>query len=338
MCMLKIDGSYGEGGGQIIRTALALSTITGKSFEAINIRRGRDQPGLKAQHLHCIRALEELCSAKTEHSGLGSSTLKYVPGKIKNGTVKVDIGTAGSISLLLQAVLLPCLFGEGRVRLKIIGGTSGKWAMPFDYFNNLFVPFFRDNIKVKLVNRGYYPKGGGEIEITVRPGKLNKIDLIEQGKLMQIKGISHSSKILEKVNVSERQAKSARIILNSLKVPIDIRTEYCDTLSPGSGITLWGIFEENKSFIGSDGLGEKGKRAEIVGREAAENFIKELKTGCAIDSHLADNLIPLLALFSGRIKVSSITEHCRTNIWICEQFLGEIFNIDEKNSIISVKS
>ena len=150
MYMLKIDGSYGEGGGQIIRTALALSTITGKGFEAINIRQGRKQPGLKAQHLHCIKALEELCGAKAEHSELGSSTLKYKPGKIKGKDIKIDIGTAGSISLLLQAVLLPCFFADKKVKLDIIGGTSGKWAMPFDYFNNVLVPFFGDKINVKL--------------------------------------------------------------------------------------------------------------------------------------------------------------------------------------------
>jgi RNA 3'-terminal phosphate cyclase (GTP) len=356
--MIRIDASYGEGGGQIIRTALALSTITQKPFEAFNIRKGREEPGLKAQHLHCIKALQELCDAKAEHSGLRSTTLKYEPGKIKGKDLRIDIGTAGSVSLLLQAVLLPCFFANKRLKLNIIGGTSGKWAMPFDYFNNVLVPHlsdFCDKLEVKLIRRGYYPKGGGEIEIKINPKyklsdyksfdefwkdlreKGKKIELIEQGKLLQIKGVSHASKFLQNANVGERQAKAAEVILNYLKVPVDIRIEYCDTLSPGSGIELWGIFSDVNTGIGADVLGERGKRAEDVGKEAGEKFVKEIKSGAAVDSHLADNMIPWLALFYGKIKVSEITEHCRTNIWICEQFLGKIFEIDEDNKIISSK-
>lgn len=357
--MIEIDGSYGEGGGQLIRTALALSTITGKGFYADNIRKGREKSGLKAQHLCCIKALQELCDAKVEHNGLGSSTLKYEPGKIKGGKIKIDIGTAGSISLLLQAVLLPCLFAEKKVKLDIIGGTSGKWAMPFDYFNNILVPQlvkFCNKLEVKLIKRGYYPRGGGEIEIKINPKyKLdnyenfdkfwnvlkdngNKIELIEQSKLIQIKGISHASKLLQNANVSERQAKAAGVILSSLNVPVNIRIEYCDTLSPGSGISLWGIFSNSNVRIGADNLGERGKRAEDVGKEAAEKFIKEIKSGAAVDSHLADNLVPMMGLYPpSRIKISSLTNHCKTNIWVCEKFLGKIFDIDEENNIISTK-
>ena len=155
--MIQLDGSYGESGGQIVRTALALSTITQKPFEVSNIRKGRKQSGLKAQHLTCVKALEQLCSAKTDSAFLGSEHITYTPGKIEGKTVNVDIGTAGSIGLLLQAVLLPCLFAEKTVKLNITGGTEGKGAMPYDYFKEILVPQikkFCEKIDVKLVKRG----------------------------------------------------------------------------------------------------------------------------------------------------------------------------------------
>ena len=342
--MIKLDGSYGEGGGQIVRTALALSALTGNPFEVDNIRKGRCDSGLKAQHLYCIKSLKELCNAKTNDIKLGSEYLKFIPGEIKAKNLNIDIGTAGSISLLLQAVLLPCLFADKKIKLTIIGGTDGKWAMPFDYFNEVFIPQIKDyaDIDVKLLKRGYYPKGGGKIELNIHPKykfedikNINKpISLIEQGSLLQIKGISHASKDLEKANVAERQAKAAESILNKYEVPIDIRTEYYDTLNPGSGIVLWAKFEH--AILGSDGLGERGKKAELVGEEATKNLIKEIESKAAVDSHLEDNLIPFMALFGGKIKVSELTDHTKTNIYIVEKFLDLKFNVDEKNKIIIV--
>jgi len=332
--MLKIDGSHGEGGGQIIRTALALSTITQKPFEALNIRRGRKVSGLKAQHIHCIKALEQLCNAKAQHANLGSSKLIYEPGKIQGKTISIDIGTAGSVSLLLQSLLIPCFFSDKPTRLKITGGTSGKWAMPYDFFNNIFVPQIRKyckKIDTKLIRRGYYPKGGGKIDIKIIPFEdksgLSSMNLVEQGSLVQIKGVSHASKFLEKAEVAERQAKSAKLLLNKFEVPIVIQTEYADTFCPGSGITLWAIFSKdmdeidvkNPILLGADALGERGKPAEKVGKEAAEKLIKEIESKAPVDSHTADNLIPWLALFGGKIRVSEITNHTKTNIWICEE-------------------
>ena len=349
--MLEIDGSHGSGGGQIIRTALALSTITGKAFEAFNIRKGRPKPGLKAQHMHCIKALEQLCNAKSKFVELGSEKLIYEPEKIKGQTISIDIGTAGSVSLLLQSLLIPGFFSDNPVRLKITGGTSGKWAMPYDFFNNVFVPQIRKyckEIDVKLIRRGYYPKGGGKIDIKITPlkdkTKLPKLNSIDQGKLIQIKGISHSSKFLEKAQVAERQAKAAKLLLNKFEVPVNIQTEYTDTLCPGSGITLWAIFSKdpneidltNPIILGADALGERGKPAEKVGQEAAEKLIKEIESKAPIDNHTADNLIPFLALFGGQIKISQITNHTKTNIWVCEQFLDKKFEIDEENKVIKV--
>ncbi|MEM4264074.1 MAG: RNA 3'-terminal phosphate cyclase, partial [Candidatus Woesearchaeota archaeon] len=155
--MIKLDGSYGEGGGQIVRTALAFSTITQIPFEVNDIRRGREQPGLKAQHLTCVKALAKLCDAKAEGVELGSNAIKYWPGKIKGQTINIDIGTAGSITLLLQSLLLPCFFADKTVRLHLTGGTNVSWSMPIEYLEQVFIPHiakYCEKIKIKLNKRG----------------------------------------------------------------------------------------------------------------------------------------------------------------------------------------
>ncbi len=351
--MIKIDGSYGEGGGQIVRTALALSTVLQKPFEIDNIRKGRGQAGLKAQHLTCLKALEQLCNAKFNDVEIGSTKLRYIPGEIKTRKVEVDIGTAGSITLLLQSLLVPCFFAPNPVSINITGGTSGKWQMPFDYFNRVFVPQLRKyaEINAMLKKRGYFPKGGGNVEIVIKPkfsfGKRKnapKINLVEMGNLMHIGGISHASSAFQDANVSERQANAAKASLAQFGRNIDIRTEYCNTKSPGSGIALWAMFskyeepdEINPVTLGGDTIGDKGVSAEKVGEDAAKMLAREIESGAAVDEHLADNLIPFLALFGGKIKTSRISSHTKANIYVAEQFLGKIFEIDEKEKIISAE-
>src|SRR3989344_1907039 len=206
--MIKIDGSYLEGGGQIVRTALALSSITQKAFEIYDIRKGRPTPGLKNQHLYCVKALEELCGAVAEGDELGSTELKYYPKKIVAKNLDIDIETAGSITLLLQSLLLPSMFASKPITISVTGGTDVKWSMPFDYFNSILLPQLQRFAKVeaKLLKRGYYPKGSGKVEIKISPKfKLNDFsvfeefhnhlkqnakpyNLIEQHNLIQIKG------------------------------------------------------------------------------------------------------------------------------------------------------
>ncbi len=352
--MIKIDGNYGEGGGQIVRTALAMSTIVGKAFEVSDIRKGRKQAGLKAQHMTCIKALKQLTNAQAEGAELGSSNLKFYPGKIKAAKLDVDIGTAGSITLLMQSLLPACVLAGRKIKLGITGGTSGKWQMPVDYFREVFMPQMRRyaDIKLKMVMRGYYPKGGGKVEITVDPkfsfdkrDDAPRIELLEQGTLHYIKGISHASKTLQEQEVAERQARAAEIQLKELGCPVNIDVQYADTLSPGSGIALWAVFSKdeddidmmNPIILGADTIGEKGKPAEKVGIEAAEMLAKEIKSGAPVDKCLADNLIPFLALFGGKIKVSEISSHTLTNIYAAEQFLGEVFVVDKERKIIESK-
>jgi len=361
---MKISGSFLEAGGQIIRTALALSTITQKPFEVTDIRKGRPTPGLKNQHLHCIKSLEKLCNAKTENASLASTYIKYEPGKIESKNLKIDIGTAGSITLLLQSLLIPSIFADKPLKITIIGGTDTKFAQPFDYLKEVFLPQLKKfaDIDAKLVRRGYYPKGNGRIELRIKQKyHLNdfsnfeefhkdlkenpqKYNLTEQHHLIQIKGISHASFDLQKAYVAERQAKAAKFTLkNKYNCPVNIETSYSETLSTGSGITLWAIFSEDKDEIninnpirlGADSLGERGKKAETVGQEAANNLIKEIETKAPVDKYLADQLLPFMALAGkSKIKASKITNHCKTNIYVIEQFLGKTFEVDEKENII----
>ena len=231
--MIKINGGYLESGGQIARTALALSAITRKPFEIYDVRKGRPEPGLKNQHLYCVKALQELCGAEVEGAELGSTHLKYHPKKLVAKNLNIDIETAGSITLLLQALLPPAMFVSKPITITIIGGSDTKFSMPFDYFNNVLLPQLQRFAKVeaKLFKRGYYPKGNGKVEIKINPKlklndfedfeefhnhlkqNINPYNLIEQHQLIQIKGISHASNSLQNAKVAERQAESSQQLL-----------------------------------------------------------------------------------------------------------------------------
>lgn len=346
--MITLDGAYLEGGGQIVRTALALSTITGKEFEVKNIRKGREKPGLKNQHLYGISTLGKICNAKVEGAEIGSSHIKYFPGKIKPQEITIDTKTAASITLLLQGLLLPCIFAEKTSKLHITGGTDVNWSPQIDYLKEVIAPQLKKyaDIEIKINKRGYFPKGNGSVSVTIKPKKLEKypeIDLTEQGTLLQVKGIVHSSARLQDREVAERIKKSVEIKLASLNCPINIRAEYQNTLSDGCGITLYAIFSKdpeemdfkNPIILGADVLGEKGKTSESVGLKCAEKLLEEIASKAPVDEHLADNMIPYIGLHGGKIKVSKITDHTRTNIYVVEQFLDVNFNIDKENKIIS---
>ncbi|MEM4268007.1 MAG: RNA 3'-terminal phosphate cyclase [Candidatus Woesearchaeota archaeon] len=349
--IIRINGNYLEGGGQILRAALALSCITKKPFEIYDIRKGRDKPGLKSQHLYCIKALEKLYNAKTEGAEIGSMHLKFWPGEIRGGTLSLDLETAGSITLVLQSLILPSIFAKEQTRLKIRGGTDVAWSIPIDYFNHVFIPCIVKyaDITLDILSRGYYPKGGGFVDIKLNSKVLvfenNELEsivapplkLTSQGKLTRIYGISHASESLKKQEVAERQAKIAKRVLANfganLECPIKIDIQYWQTLSPGSGIALFALFDSG-CILAGDALGEKGKRSEDVGTEAAEKLVYEIKSGATVDVHLADNLVPFLALFGGEIKTSNLSSHTMTNLYTTQLFLGERLKYNSKEATI----
>lgn len=344
--MIELDGSHGEGGGAILRQALALSMLTGKAFKISNIRKNRPNPGLAHQHVACIDASIKLCNAEVICNYTGSTEVEFKPGEFKGGHHDIDIGTAGSITLLLQSLLLPSIFCGKKVSFHITGGTDVKWSQPFDYFSSVFLAQMRRyaDIEANLFKRGYYPKGGGEIKVIINgkfssPSQAPSILLLEQKNLLQIRGVSHASADLESAKVAERQSESAKLYLGKLNAPFSFTHHYYNSLSTGSGITLWAVFgddeidQKNPVVIGADSLGEKNKKAEDVGKEAADNLLKEIGSGAAVDKHLADQLIPFIALAGGIIKASEITNHVRSNIYVAENFLDVKFDI--KDNIIS---
>jgi RNA 3'-phosphate cyclase len=354
--MVRIDGSHTEGGGQILRTALALSTLTGRPFRAEKIRQNRPAAGLKQQHLSAIQALTRMSSARVEGAALGAGEIGFWPGRIKPGAYSFDIGTAGSVTLLLQALLLPCLFAEDEVILKLTGGTDTRWSMPVDYFTNLILPIFRhfSGIEVVRMQRGFYPRGQGALELKIRPSagmgqtqgnvalfaairsRMPRLNLAERSPAIAIKGISVASSALERARVAERQAQAAREALGT-GLSIEIRSEYCRSASPGTVITLWALDLDGRALAAGDALGEKGKPAEAVGREAAGKLLDTLRTDAVVDVHLADNLIPLLALAGGAIRTVAVTGHLRANMYVCERFLDLRFKVHEAAAWIGIE-
>ena len=211
--MMEIDGSYGEGGGQIVRTAVALAAVTGTSIRVSKIRQGRPKPGLAPQHAQAILALAGICNAKTAGIEPGSSEITFEPGMIKGGSYRVDIGTAGSITLLVQCLLPAMIRADGPITLKVTGGTDVRWSPTMDYFKRVFLPAlceFGAQVKVDSMRRGYYPRGGGSVILTVNPGNLKPAHL-KPKEAGIVEGVSHCSNLPE--HVARRQADSATAAL-----------------------------------------------------------------------------------------------------------------------------
>ncbi len=320
--MIEIDGT--EGGGQVIRTALALSAVTGRAFRAQNIRAKRPEPGLKAQHITAVCALEKLTGAKAKAEP-GGDTLEFIPGRPVPQTLSIDIGTAGSITLLMQALLLPCCLAEGKTRLRVRGGTDVKWSMPADYFLNIVLAHYAHlaDFRVNGLLRGFYPKGQGFLDITIRPrGRPKPVILEKKAVFSKISGVSCASAELRSAEVAERQAKAAKKKLSSLDVPVRVELRYEQTACPGTAITLW----TDNAMFGGDALGEPRKRSEAVGAEAAAELLLALLSDGAVDAHLADNLLPLLAVSGGTVRVPQVTQHISSAIYVCQKF-GARFDV-----------
>lgn len=323
--MVVIDGSFGEGGGQIVRTAVGLSAYFGQPCEVINIRKGRPNPGLRAQHVAGVKAVLKMCGGRAEGLREGSDRLVFFPGAIRGGNFDIDVGTAGAIGLVLQTIMLPCVKLTSRLLLRIKGGTDVKWAPPAFYIKEVLIPTlknmgYKGDLEVK--KRGYYPQGGGEVLFWAEGSELRGIHVHERGEVLKVIGVSHASKPLEKRRVAERQREAAFKLLQEEGIQADIYVKYYDTPSLGSGIDLVALCQ--KSILGSNAIGEKGKRAEEVGREAAEKLLRALSTEAAFDPHLGDQLLPFLAIAKGpsSITVSENTGHIMTNIWVISHFAG----------------
>jgi len=328
--MLEIDGSYGEGGGQLVRTAVALSAVTGKEIRITNIRKNRPSSGLKQQHLKALETASKICEARVSGLFLGSTELSFAPVEIKGGKYNIDIGTAGSITLLLQCIMPALPFAKEEVELTIKGGTDVAWSPTIHYLQHVTLKALEKlgySGSVTLKEHGYYPKGGGKISAFFKPCRLKGFHFLKEEE--EIKGISHASNLPAHVPLRQAEAATARLIEAGYSSQIE--TQSFEAFSTGSGITLW------TGYMGGSALGERGLPAEKVGKRAADEIISELRAGASVDTHLADQLIPYMALAGdSSYTVRELSLHAATNIWVTEQFLDVKFRIEEKEGVFEV--
>ena len=316
---LLVDGSYGEGGGQILRTALALATLMQKTVRISNIRANRKDPGLRPQHLASIEAITSLCDAETENLVIGSSEVVYRPGTLRHKSLQIDVGTAGSITLILQLLVPTVSLGGLDLDLKITGGTDVRWSPTIDYFRHVVLPAYRRvgvDANVSVIQRGFYPKGGGKVTVSIkRASEVRPVALLKREESGV--GIISSCSLLPS-HVAERQLRSAATYLSRNGIEVSQQhVEVNHSLSPGSSITVFSVGQDGM-FIGGDAIGAPGKPAEAVGRRAAEIFVEAYESGAPLDSHVGDMIIMPLALARGESTfwVSRASEHLRTNLYV----------------------
>jgi RNA 3'-terminal phosphate cyclase (ATP)/RNA 3'-terminal phosphate cyclase (GTP) len=341
--MIQIDGSHGEGGGQILRTAISLSSWTKKPIRISNIRANRPNPGLNYQHVMSIQSVAELCSAEVKGLIKGSAEVEFHPQKIKGGKFHFDILTAGSTTLVLQACVLPSLFSREKTELTITGGTDVKWSPPIDYFRFVFAPLLHKmggEANVVIRRRGHYPKGGGEVIASLKPvKKLLPLVLENRGELKNVKGIAHVSNLPNKI--SNRMKRTALLKLVDFKEVHISEEHYPQGQDPsfgvGAGIVIWANYEN--TILGANGLGEKGVPAEKVGHSAVEGLLKEIDSKATLDVHGADQFLPYMALAEGEsvFLTRELTNHAKTNIWLIEQFLDVKFEVEERDGLKEVR-
>ncbi len=332
--MIEVDGSMMEGGGQILRMAITYSAIMGVPVKVRKIRAGRRPPGLQPQHLTTLKAVAEICKAETKGFNLSSMEIMFTPKPPKGGAYDFDIGTAGSIGLLLQCVAPIAAFSDSTTRLRVKGGTAVRWSPPVRVLDNVVWVALRQmgfRGKLHVLREGFYPRGGGIVEVSIEPiRKLDPIKAESPDEIRRIKGYSLCGRLPR--HVAERQASSALTMLEVAGYQTDISVRVAQgneaPLSPGSVIGLWA--DSPRMFMGESSLGERGKPAERVGAEAASSLLEQLKSQTAVDLHTADNLIIWCSLATGdsAYTTSSLTMHTLTAIELAKIFTNARFDVE----------
>jgi len=342
--LIEIDGSQKSGSGTILRLAVALAAILQQELHIYNIRQNRPQPGLRPQHLEAVLASARICDAELRGAELNSRELWFKPKKVKGGKVEAEIGTAGSIPMLLMTVLPICVFAEKNVYLHVSkGGTDVRNSPSINYIRFVLMPMLKHmgiNVSLTIQKYGYYPKGMGEITAVVEPCKsLKPLRLEAFGKIHTIGGISVCT-FLDDRKVAERQAKAAKEYLKEKGFEADIKivNDKSNPLQKGSSLVLWAETDTGV-VLGADAIGELRKTSEFVGREAAEKLYAEIYTKPTVDVHLADMLIPYIALAKGEsiYFTRTISEHLETNIWLAEKILNVKFNVQKANGLYKIE-
>ncbi len=337
---MDIDGSVGEGGGQVLRTSLALAAVRGVPLRIFNIRKRRARPGLRPQHLLGVQLIEKITQGEVKGAKIDSTEIHFIPRGLRSVELTANVGTAGAVTLVVQTVLPPLLFAPGPSRLKIIGGTDVDMAPTVDYTKNVLLPTLKKmgaDVSLKVIRRGFYPAGGGVILLEVRPLKrpLRPLALTQPPREVGVRGISVAGGLS---GVAQRQAKAAEktLIKKGLEVNIDIEERSrSEVLSPGSSITLW----TEEAPIGASSLGAPGVPGEVVGKRAANHLLRYLSY--PLDPHMGDQLIPFLALAEGTSVIKTfLTMHAYTNLLLVEKILGVKYTLEggvERPSTITIE-
>lgn len=317
MDFLKIDGGFGEGGGQIVRTAITLSCITRQPVIIENIRKNRKNGGLKPQHLTAISILRKICNATVEGALIGSTSLKFVPGEVKEANLEEDVGTAGSISLILQVLIPVSAICQKRLELTIKGGTDVLWSPTIDYTRYVLREAYRRmgiDFSVKLVRRGYYPKGGGKVEVEVLfPSKIKPVSLTER-KTTHVKLLCSFSKLPREMIHEKAEKIKSKLIERKFVVEDTVREE--EAADSGSSLLISSV--DNNSIIGIDCIYDKKTNEFDLDLEGiAENNL-------GVDENLADMLVLPASLADGMtvFRVPKITRHLETNLFVISKITG----------------
>jgi RNA 3'-terminal phosphate cyclase (ATP) len=324
--MIAIDGSYGEGGGQIVRTALGLSCLFRKPFRIFNIRKGRRRPGLMPQHLTCVNACRLISGAAVEGARPGSTEFSFSPGEPQGGIYSFDIGTAGSTSLVLQTLIPALLFTGGRSALTLTGGTHVPFSPSFHFLSGVFVPFLeRMGVRVQLSMEscGFYPKGGGRIRAEIFPAdRLRPLVLMERGEVSRVAGYSGVGGLPLSIAARQQMAALTRISASASELARKTAIDTINVPARGPGTFIYLECRSGNSVAGFSSLGERGKRAETVGDEAAVGLITYYRSGAALDRHLADQIVLYLALSKQEsiFTTEALTNHLMTNLWAISLF------------------
>jgi RNA 3'-phosphate cyclase len=325
--MIQIDGSLGEGGGQVLRSSLTLSILTGKELRMTNIRARRSRPGLGHQHLNAVQAAAAVSKAHVEGARLGSQTLVFQPNEIRSGRYNFDIGTAGSTSLVLQTIFLPLSRAGSASTVTITGGTHVPWSPSFHYLELHWMEFMRRcgfEALLELDKVGFYPRGGGKIQATLRPvDPVSHLQIRERGELKRIQGISMVSNL--NWEIASRQKRQARRRISEWGSDFErlVKIKNLQAPSPGKGTMLLLLAEFEHGQCCYFGLGEKGKPAERVADEAVDALQAFLQSGAAVDQYLADQLLLPLALAEqpSELHTSQISHHLVTNAEVLRAFM-----------------
>lgn len=319
-----------------MRTTLSLAAVLKKEVEVFNMRKGRKVPGLQPQHLTCVNALKEITQAEVEGNRLQSLSLRFSPKTIRGGNFLFDVakirGSAGSVSLVVQSILLPLLLAKESAEVVIKGGTHVPWSPPFTYLQKVFFPTIRKigcEVKGQIEKWGWYPRGGGEVSFSINPAeRILSMNLKDRGKLLKLSGISAVSNL--PILIARRQRDHAYKDLKEKQFSPEI--ELVDAPSLGKGTFFFLLAEYENSLAGFCSLGAIGKRAETVAEESCQDFFQFMSTDTAVEHHLADQLIPYLSLSGGisSFTVSSISQHLLTNVWVVTNFLPVRIEVEGK--------